>query len=114
MKITLSLPPSINSYYSQNKYGRRFKTNEAKQWENDAWVEGLRKCKKYGKCKIEVAYEYYFTTNASDLGNRSKILTDLLQKCGVIDNDNQVWVLHEYKNIDSKKPRVEVEIWRIE
>jgi Holliday junction resolvase RusA-like endonuclease len=112
-RITLPLPPSINSMYSQSRSGHRFKTNFAKAWEMEASFI-VKRLKKYGKAKVEVAYTYYFADNRSDLGNRSKILTDLLQKTKIIDNDSQVWVIHEYKNIDKYKPRVELEIWPIE
>lgn len=110
MRLTLNLPPSINSLYSQNRQGRRFKTNEAKAWETESSFKLMKK-RKFGKDKVEVSITYYFKDNRSDLINRSKILIDLLEKMRIVDNDNQVWALHEYKNIDKKRLGVVLDIW---
>lgn len=114
MKIVLPLPPSINRYYTQNKYtGRRVKTKEAKSWESEAlWM--LKKIrKKFRKKEVVVIYEYYFKDNRSDYINRAKITDDIIEKAGIIDNDRQIIEGHIYKRIDKKNPRVEIEIEKI-
>ena len=113
MRITLPLPPSINRYYSTNVQGRRFKTRLATNWENEAGytlMEQNKFKKIFGKREVVVTYRFYFKDNRSDYGNRTKILDDLLQKTGIIDNDKQIMEAHIYKHIDSKNMRVEVEI----
>ena len=113
MKYVLPLPVSINALYSQSRSGRRFKVDEAKAWEQEAWYK-LRKCHKFGKAKVEVFITYYFKDNRSDLGNRTKILVDMLQKLRIVDNDNQVWALHEYKEIDKENQRCEIQVDKFE
>ena len=108
----LPLPPSINSYYSQSRSGHRFKTNEAKAWENEAGHLLGRKIT-FSSSPVKVILYYYFKDNRSDLGNRTKILIDLLQKMEIIDNDNQVMEIHEFKNINKNAPRVEIVVTAI-
>jgi len=111
MRIVLPLPISLNSMYSQSRSGHRFKTQEAKDWEEEFMLKLLiSRVKPLGKAKIEVFISYYFKDNRSDLGNRTKILIDALQKSRFIDNDNQVWALHEYKEIDKKNPRCVLQV----
>jgi len=99
--------------YSQSRSGHRFKTAEAKQWEEAAGYL-LLKHKRFGERKVGIKINYTFSDNRSDLGNRTKILLDLLQKVGIIENDNQVWKLIENKAIDKSNPKVEFEIWEID
>jgi len=114
--IVLPLPPSINNYYGHNNYiNRRYKKPVAKDWELEAGLLLKQQFKqKLGKQKVELTVHYYFGNGRSDLGNRTKILQDLFEKVAIIDNDRQVWIRHEYKHIDNKDPRVEVEIKNID
>lgn len=112
MKKTLSLPPTINSYYSQSRTGRRFKTAKAKAWEIENGYL-LLKCKKLGKSIIGVIYKFYMPDNRSDYNNRAKIIDDLLEKQGIIDNDKQILEGHLYKYIDKDNPRVEIEVYKL-
>ena len=114
--IILPLPPSINQYYGHNNYiNRRYKKPEAKAWEMEAGLKLKQQFKeKFGKEKVALTVYYYFGNSRSDLGNRTKILQDLFEKVAIIDNDNQVWERHEYKNIDHSNPRVEVKIERLQ
>lgn len=112
MKITLPLPPSINSYYATNRQGKRYKSKEAVDWENEAGytlMEQNKFKKVFGKQEVVATYHFYFPTYRSDYGNRAKILDDLFEKTGIIDNDNQIMEAHIYKHID-KNTRVEVEM----
>jgi len=95
--------------YSTRPDGRRFKVKEAKDWEEEAGYL-LLNCQKYGAKKVVLSVDYFFKDNRSDLGNRTKILQDLLQKQGIIDNDSQVYERHEYKTIENNNPRVEIQL----
>ena len=113
MKYILPLPPTINHYLAPRRGGGYYKTAEAKAWENEVgWL--MKKCEKFGKCKVEVFIEYYFKDDRSDVSNRTKILHDLLQAIGIVDNDKQIYANHEFKAIDRKNPRVEIEIYKLE
>ena len=110
MIASLPLPPSINAYWRPTKRGGIYKTMDAKTWEIEAGFELNKKRIEFGKKKVEVFYDYYFKDNRSDLGNRTKILQDLFEKVGIIDNDRQVFLLHERKQFSKKNPRVEIKI----
>jgi Holliday junction resolvase RusA-like endonuclease len=107
--ISLPLPPTINSYYSQSIVGRRYKTGPAREWETEAGYLLLNH-KKYGNKKIKVTYYFFMSNWNSDYDNRLKILNDLLEKQNIIDNDNQIIEAHIYKSVDFENPRVELEI----
>ena len=108
-RITLPLPPSVNTIYSVSRDGRWFKNKRGRDWEEEAGYL-LLNCPKFKEQLITLTIYYYFPNIRSDLGNRTKILQDLLEKQGIINNDFQVYEVHEYKNIDKKKPRVEIQI----
>lgn len=109
MRYTLPIAPTLNHYLGRSRDGRVFKTSKARQWERDAGYV-LLSHKKYGARKVTVTLETYMENNRSDLGNRAKIVLDLLEKQGIIDNDNQVFELHEYKFLDPDDPRIEMEV----
>ena len=109
----LPLPPSINSYYSQSWSGHRFKTKQARDWEEEAGIL-LLKHKKYGKKKICLDIDFYFKNDLSDRINRVKILEDLLEKMGIVDNDRQIYAGETAKYIDKNDPRCEIHIKQLE
>ena len=52
---------------------------------------------------------YYFQRRGSDVGNRSKILMDVLQGFAY-HNDRQICEERAYRRLDHRNPRVELEI----
>ncbi|MFA5300337.1 MAG: RusA family crossover junction endodeoxyribonuclease, partial [Lutibacter sp.] len=108
------LPPTVNHYLAPRRGGGYYKTQEARIWESTEGYKLKRKCEKFGKAKVEVFIEYYFKDDRSDVSNRTKILHDLLQEMGIVDNDRQIYANHEFKNIDPTNPRVEIEVLKFE
>lgn len=69
---------------------------------------------------VKIHYFFYEGDIRRDLSNvgsfATKVIEDALQKCGVIKNDNQVWVkgyTHDFF-IDKENPRIEVIIEELE
>lgn len=109
MRYTLPLPPSINSYWKRRRDGGVYKSPEANAWEHEAGYS-IMDHKKYGTTGIVVTCELYVGRVSSDIDNRIKILLDLLEKQGIVENDKQVMELHVYKFIDHEDPRIEFEV----
>lgn len=111
--IVLPLPISVNSAYGGGSKQRRFKTKEYVAW--------LKKCPKLQALKlspVELTYTFYFPNNrASDIGNREKVTTDYLVSQQVIPDDdfNHVKrIVLIFGGIDREKPRVEINVTRLE
>jgi len=72
------------------------------------------------KNPVKIHYTFYESDMGRDFSNiasfGTKIIEDALQQCGVLRNDNQVWVkgyTHDF-GIDKLRPRIEVEIEELE
>jgi Holliday junction resolvase RusA-like endonuclease len=89
-------PMSVNKAWQ----GRRFKTQEYKDYENTLLML-LPNTVKIGKNKLKLTYHYGFSSKASDIDNPCKLVTDILQKKYGF-NDSQVYELVQYKEIVSK------------
>ena len=64
------------------------------------------------KISVPVKIHYFFYEGSF----ATKVIEDALQKCGVLKNDNQVWVkgyTHDFF-IDEENPRIEVTIEELE
>lgn len=109
IEVTLPIPPSINSMYSQSRSGHRFKTSQAKKWDAGAlWA--LKKVKERYDCPVEVAIYFYFEDKRPDIDSKIKCLLDVFQKAGILKNDRLVYSLLVTKDFDKLNPRVEVRI----
>ena len=117
IKLTLPLPPSVNTYYKHHckfkhhatmyigKEGKEFrqKVNEIVR-NNNADVRANL------PLRLEVKI-FYKTNHRNDLDNRMKPLQDALTHALVWEDDSLIDELHIYRgDIDSKNPRVEVQI----
>ncbi len=111
MKITLNLPPSVNSMY-RHVGNRVYKTREAKDWITEAGWELMSAKIKPVKGKVYVGVHLYLKRD-SDIDNRLKAILDLLEEQRIIENDSQVYHLTATKDKDIKNPRVEVEIVKL-
>jgi Holliday junction resolvase RusA-like endonuclease len=80
--------------------------------------------KQLGRLKIvnpvKIHYFFYEGDVRRDFSNvgsfATKVIEDALQKCGVLKNDNQVWVkgyTHDFY-VDKQNPRIEVIIEELE
>jgi Holliday junction resolvase RusA-like endonuclease len=110
-KITLPLPPSVNSAYGGGSGQRRFKSASYKKW--------LLKCPAViDRPKIDkpvcVAYNIYLPDGRlRDIANYEKLSTDFLVNNGILADDNFKIIQHvslNFKGIDKDNPRVEIEI----
>lgn len=88
--------------------GRRFKTPEYRQWEQDAlW---MLKGSPVHSGAVSVRIRLYMANaSRSDFDNPLKVLCDVLTKAGVIEDDCKIWEAHITK-IQSKDEHIEVEI----
>jgi Holliday junction resolvase RusA-like endonuclease len=78
-----------------------YKTPDAKRWEHDA---SLLIKQAYGRqapftTDLEVTLELHLTRKR-DIDSSHKALFDALEQSGVIENDNQIAVLHTYRYMD--------------
>jgi len=94
MKIDLK-PLSVNAAWQ----GRRFKTNEYKQFERALLL--LLPKMKIPEAPYEVFYEFGFSSPLSDLANPEKLVTDIICKKYSI-NDKDIFLMHLKKHIVPK------------
>lgn len=114
IRATLPLPPSINHMYRPgSKPGARYKTDEAKAWEQEAaWRFAMTAGEKLPARRLKAplffeAWFYFPDHRRRDADNRCKALQDLLARAiGFDDSDITDVVLH--KRIDKESPRCEV------
>jgi len=80
-----------------------------KQYEKDFYIQ----CKNRN-AMIEGYYELhlkvFYPTQKSDIDNSIKVLSDMLQTCKVIKNDNKCVKVVAEKFLDKANPRVELKI----
>ncbi len=99
--LILPLPPSINATYKTGK-GIFYKSSEAKEWEKIAgWT--VKKTYKHNPLSspIYVGIDFFFKTKR-DIDGGIKLILDLLQRQGVVVNDNLVEHLNVRKYVDKK------------
>ena len=110
MKLTLPVPPSINSYW-RVWHGRMVKTEQAKAYQrviyNLALSKGLRPIKK--PTEVVVRYTWFRKAARGDLDNIEKCIFDGLQGAAY-DKDSQICEIHGYRVTGDDDPRVEIEV----
>jgi Holliday junction resolvase RusA-like endonuclease len=94
LKISLPMPPSVNSIWKRGRNGQ-YLSKEAVAWYQEAVpktnVEKNHQGMQNLQGKVVVEYSlYYKDKRKQDADNRFKLLGDLLQKCGVVQNDSQI------------------------
>lgn len=115
LKATLPKPPSINHIYGyvcQKGFARSYITKEGRLWFEEAGYKLKAQMKK--KVAIETPCEIWielYTCRTQDLDNILKPILDLLQKQGVVKNDNQFYKLdvEKYK-VTKEEERIELQI----
>lgn len=110
-----NIPSKSNSYkivFINNKPSLA-KTEAVKEYERNFYIQ----CNKYRNANIQGYYELYadifFPSERSDLDNAAKLLSDCLQSCKAIKNDNKCVKLYLRKFKDKLNPRVEFVIKEI-
>lgn len=103
VKIELT-PISVNKAFQ----GRRFKTRDCKDFEEDFMAIAPKR--KMIKGNVEIEYKFYLKNHSrTDYDNCIKITQDLLVKCGYIEDDRKIYKATIYK-IPSKKDFIEIKI----
>jgi Holliday junction resolvase RusA-like endonuclease len=115
MKATLPKPPSINHIYGytcQKGFARSYITQEGRLWFQEASLrlQAQRDSKKTIETPCEIWIDLY-TCRVQDVDNILKPILDLLQKNGVVKNDNLFYKLdvEKYK-VAKEDERIELEI----
>lgn len=92
MQFTIPLKPLSVSKAWQ---GRRFKTQAYKQFERDC---ALFVPKEQQSGQVEVSIEFFVkNVKRIDVDNMLKTILDVLTKCGVYEDDSNIYALHVYK-----------------
>ena len=106
------LPPTVNHLYRSMRGGRRYKTPEGRDYQEE--ISGLMR-EAWGTQppytgSVYVCIEFTSKTRrAWDIDNRLKALQDCLEISGVIKNDAQIDVLHVSRGQGKKdKTRITV------
>lgn len=111
MDIALTLPPPINKTYKTTRSGGFYKSQLAKDWENESLWTIKSHCRSIHDFKRPVYVGLlYFINRDRDIDSSIKITLDVLQKSGLLKNDMDITHLNVKKEVDKKKPRLEIEI----
>ena len=112
--LTLPLPPSVNSAYGGGSGQQRFKSASYKRWLLSCPAVTNRPLINF---PVELQYDVYLPdARLRDIANYEKLPTDFLVKNGILEDDNfniVKYVSIEFKGIDKKNPRVEINIIKI-
>ena len=118
MKITMPIPPSVNSLYRAFRQGRSVRTIMSK--EGRAWyAAAIESVKIPGHLplsgRLSVAIDLFFpTARRCDIDNRTKGALDVLTKARIWEDDSQIdAILVTRTGIDRDNPRAEVYITEI-
>ena len=110
MKITIyQIPPTINKYIGRTNIWEYQK--QKKQIHNLIRLCTIGNNPRIKKCKMRITY-YFKDHRRHDPSNYDKMLLDGLVEANIIEDDNY-GVIQEFTTIgkvDSKNPRVEIEI----
>lgn len=91
-------PLSVNQAWK----GKRFKTIDYKQYENDlTWLIMAAKIKPI-KGPVKVKIIFHFKNNLSDIDNCLKPLFDVFVKNKIIEDDRFIYQLEVIKTLDKK------------
>ena len=114
-KILLSmeldgLPPTVNHLYRSTTGGRRYKTAEGREYQDEvsAIIAGVWGDRPAYTGAVELRIEYETADRRRwDIDNRVKALQDCLGMAGVLKDDAQVEVLHvERKHGTTARTRI--------
>lgn len=108
--ITLPKPPSVNSLYGRNGH-RTYIKPEGQAWFQSAGLLLNSQYKKKGLKKVALYIKIYYC-GRYDVDNGLKATLDLLQHCGVVENDSEVIFLQieKFKVAHRQDQKMEIEI----
>ena len=90
-------------------HGSLAKTKALKQYEKDFYIQCTERDRNI-EGYFELHMDVYYPSQRADLDNSLKVVNDMLQKCGVVKNDNQCVHLNIRKFLDKNNPRIEYEV----
>lgn len=121
MKLTLPIPPSVNSYmkYKIQRNGRRLAIKTYPSLETESFYSYSiplikEKMEEANFAKVEkgkfvsVTCTFYFEKKGKDADNHFKCIMDAIQKAGLVENDSQLIPRVENVYVDKENPRVEI------
>lgn len=109
MKLTLPLPPSMNTYWRTTKRGRMHLSHEGRSFKERASLAALAHGVTPISGDVSLTGVVYFKNRRRDLDNAIKPLLDALEGIAFA-NDRQVRRIDLRARIDRANPRVEVEV----
>lgn len=102
------VPSKSNSY---RNYGGRFvKSDKVREYERSFTLQYRGYFTVPHGVKFRFIIDVYFANPKSDLDGCFKVVLDLLQDLGAIENDNMCDEIHARKFIDKVNPRIEFKI----
>lgn len=117
MRLTLPLPPSVNSYWrsvpaSRNRIARVMISEEGRRFKIRCINAAHLQCRTPLTGDVSLRATVYFKDRKRDLDNCLKPLLDALQGI-VYVNDRQVVHLDFTKALDKGNPRIEMEVTEV-
>lgn len=114
MKLTLPIPPSANRYW-RNFRGRVVVSSEAKEYKSLAFYLAREQAgeEEAFTVPVKITSRFYFAANRGDMPNYTKVLYDALEGIAFI-NDKLIFEEHNFRLLDKRNPRVEIEIIPLE
>ncbi len=117
MILTLSYPPSLNSYY-RTVNGRIIISKKGREYRSAVALELLlQDLTIFGKARLNVIISAFMPDNRRrDLDNMLKCVLDALQKNGVYDDDSQIdhLAITRVHYTKEQEPRLVIDITEIE
>jgi len=91
--VILPMPPSVNNLFPSGKSGKRFQSPEYK-----AWIVQATPIMRTMKVPDTLPVRYKYTLlgkmrRSNDGGNKEKAIMDLAVSCGIIPDDNLMYVV---------------------
>ena len=97
------LPPTVNHLYRSTYGGQRYKTQEARDYQDYAVAVLAGKWRGREAYTGDAELRLTFVTpdrRRWDIDNRVKAVQDCLERAGVLKNDTQIMVLHVERQTD--------------
>ena len=119
LKLILPLPPSNNEYLypkRMGKYVRLAETAKSKKWKKKVTPIIEKEIEKQNWNTVprgtflNIHIDYFFNRKGSDPNNYLKILYDVMENCGVYENDDMAKPQTGLVVIDKYDPRIEIYI----
>lgn len=111
--LELPLPPPLNATYGTNSYGKFYKKNKAKDWQEEVGkLFMLQRPKKPLLGPLECHIDMFLKRDR-DIDSSLKLILDTLADMRFYENDSQIITLKVCKYTDKENPRLLVEIEKL-